>query len=525
MLMQRSYGWTAARAYELNALTNMSSIGRETNLAGMLFYLGHVIHLNQDLSVPAHVRNDNHGVAADNGVFELFVMWTENFGAAQCASNPQWFTNHPSHSGWSWWQDSAGFQKLEDFWNRDMLRTNGQDTLVADARNSSRIPLSLSEFCNGNFISEDASYGDFYNNTNAKHWFQFPRLADTTQPNLKRLRWGAGELEVRTNTIVLENGKSGRAPYLSKIKSGIYVTNHSALRYEAVRNPGRMNTYQMHAMLSLNDSNVLQEYHSILLPKAVEYSAGILDYFFRGTMEVTVSWGGTNAPNFTNTVQNTSGQDFHGGTFFLLKETNDVRIPVLQTNLADIITDPNGIFTNGTSLDIICPGSPTNKYLLLYQGTIGWTNNAALDLVDSNICIAAARPKIKHTRTYTYWNPLSALGLPPGSTVASNLVSDDFSFVPTSGNVEVVLNGGSLDDSGTIGFDDNGSGGLSFPFTGTCGDLASIEPNTIVPASGVYIDGNHLRVNIRATDELSCSNLVFGWLGERHHHLARLASS
>ena len=48
-------------------------------------------------------------------------------------------------------------------------------------------------------------------------------------------------------------------------------------------------------------------------------------YFFRETMNVTVSWGGTNAVNFTNTVLNTSGQDFHGGTFYLLQDTNAVR--------------------------------------------------------------------------------------------------------------------------------------------------------------------------------------------------------
>jgi hypothetical protein len=193
--------------------------------------------------VPAHVRNDNHGVAADNGVFEALVMWTENFGATQCTNNPQWFAR-PSHHGWSWWQNTAGFQKLEDFWNRDLLRTKHDIALNADASDDNRTLLGLSEFSNGNFISEDASYGDFFaDQKNVKHWFQFPQLRDTTQPNLKRLRWGAGQLEVRTNTIALRNDLSGIVPYLSKTKSGISVKNHSALRYEAVRNPGKMNTF------------------------------------------------------------------------------------------------------------------------------------------------------------------------------------------------------------------------------------------------------------------------------------------
>ena len=71
---QHSYTWLKARSFELNALTNSCKSGRETNLAAMLFYLGHVIHLNQDLTVPAHVRNDNHGVNAANGPFAALVM-------------------------------------------------------------------------------------------------------------------------------------------------------------------------------------------------------------------------------------------------------------------------------------------------------------------------------------------------------------------------------------------------------------------------------------------------------------------
>lgn len=61
---QHSYTWLKARNLELNALTNSCQAGRATNLAGMLFYLGHVIHLNQDLTVPAHVRNPVDDFAA-----------------------------------------------------------------------------------------------------------------------------------------------------------------------------------------------------------------------------------------------------------------------------------------------------------------------------------------------------------------------------------------------------------------------------------------------------------------------------
>jgi len=373
---QLSYAWPETRAYQIDALTNSSSMGRQTNLAAMLFYLGHVIHLNQDLTVPAHVRNDNHALTAN--IFEAATMWTEAYGKETYSKQTNGFPE--KGHGWSWWQSMGGFQKLEDFWNRDMLRTNGADALNFDAQTDNRVPLGLSEFSNGNFISEDATYANFFPNRGT-HWFQFPRLEDTTQPNLKLLRWGAGELEVRTNTIALLSGISGQHPYLSKTKLGIFVTNHSALHYEAVRNPGKLNTYQMHVMLTLNDSNVLQEYHSILIPKAIEYSAGILDYFFRGTIGVSVS--GT-----TITIRNLSGQGFKGGTFFLFKDaTNGNRSYVDQ--FAQSGTLPNYGTKIVTENDLSTAG-PDTKYLLVYQGTIGVDGgHNALDRVDAGIGIAA----------------------------------------------------------------------------------------------------------------------------------------
>jgi len=102
---QQSFPWQIVRVYELNALTNSSQAARETSLAGMLFYLGHVIHLNQDLTVPAHVRNDNHGLNATDGPFATLVMWTENYGRDNYSKQDQAkaFPIQTYHQGWAWW--------------------------------------------------------------------------------------------------------------------------------------------------------------------------------------------------------------------------------------------------------------------------------------------------------------------------------------------------------------------------------------------------------------------------------------
>jgi len=133
---------------------------------------------------------------------------------------------------------------------------------------------------------------------------------------------------------------------------------------------------------TINDDGVLQDYHDRLIPKAVEYSTGILDYFFRGTMLVNVGLANS---SFIFTNFNTSGQDFTNGSFYLFQDdTNGNRVLLQKYPLI-------GVLTNGYSTNLIFSGSalPTNKFLLIYQGTIGITNGGeALDPVDKGIGIA-----------------------------------------------------------------------------------------------------------------------------------------
>lgn len=52
------YGWDRARQYYYSALTGISNSARESDLGESLVTLGHVMHLLEDMGVPAHVRND-----------------------------------------------------------------------------------------------------------------------------------------------------------------------------------------------------------------------------------------------------------------------------------------------------------------------------------------------------------------------------------------------------------------------------------------------------------------------------------
>ncbi len=100
------YQWSNARSNELASLTNSTQSARNENMALMLYSLGHVLHLNQDLTSPDHVRNDNH--------FDDAHRFIEIYGTQNYIRNPQWFNQQPH--GWAYWQ-SQGFSKLLDFWD------------------------------------------------------------------------------------------------------------------------------------------------------------------------------------------------------------------------------------------------------------------------------------------------------------------------------------------------------------------------------------------------------------------------
>ncbi len=134
--------------------------------------------------------------------------------------------------------------------------------------------------------------------------------------------------------------------------------------------------------------------------------------------------------------------------------------------------------------------------------TIGWSNNTAFDLVDSNICIATAQPKVEQVKTY---DPV-LIPVPDPYYVkpmTTNLESDDFDFTPTAGNYEVIVNFACFDDTGTIG-GIKPTGGPS-----SCTLLNEIY-NTVVPVNQVTVVSNHLRIPVTATDDPVCKNVV-GW--------------
>ena len=353
--------WPDARGYEFAALTSSTKNSREENLALLLDSLGHVLHLNQDLTSPDHVRNDNHYIDKHR--------YFENYGRDNYAANSQWF-NHQPH-GWSYWQ-SQGFTNLLNFWDTGKYTGASSDALVQEA--DGYVKLGLAEFCNGNFLGEDALYIEVVPASDPYHHFPFPSRDTSTQ---YKENWQNALTAI--DGSFLKDGSSIQRVYLKKNGDGIKFDHHSVLGYldvAALASPTSASLQRKLYTPTIDDSRVLQDYHSILIPKAVEYSAGILDYFFRGELAVSSDWE-PYTEQYTISAFNYSSQTFTGGTFYLYSEdAGGLRTLVQQANVSTLA--PNEF------QDFIIQGplEQATKFVLIYRGTIG------SDPVDDGIGIA-----------------------------------------------------------------------------------------------------------------------------------------
>jgi len=369
---EHSESWQKVREYEFSALTSSSKTTRDSSWGHMFYSLGHVIHLNQDLSQPSHTRDDHHGNKKDKNYIEDFGL---NVYYENARKSGDWMTSFPSSQlSWSDWQ-GAGFNKLEDFWDRKFY--NGQVQALID--NESHLQLGLAEWSNGNFLSEDALYSELSNSgpPPERHWFPYPSLRTGTDFQTV-FRFPASGAK----PTYLRSGKVINRVHINKIKEGAIIRPHAALDYFKVKNP---DVYPFG--ITIDSTNVLQAYLSILIPKGIEYSAGIIDYFFRGRLGIKVSLDNL-------TITNTSGKDLKGGTFRLFCDnTSGVRTELTGSAFVISWSDSSPPLADGATIKAkftIQSSSTITNYVLVYKGTIGTSDGITpLDSVDATIAIAS----------------------------------------------------------------------------------------------------------------------------------------
>ncbi|MHB8809854.1 MAG: hypothetical protein ACYC9M_07540 [Desulfobulbaceae bacterium] len=332
--------WERTRKYYYTALTSPSETGRQEFFARTFKGLGHQVHLLEDKSVPAHVRNDAHPLPwhiekwlADNpNVIPCLIEDHEVLDAETLEDCMQKDENGEvvlDNEGNPVMKFPHVDVVIPDVLSRDANnltldpsytnyygsdRTLEKTALLTDTDQynlggspSASYSIGLAEYTNGNFFSADTIFAERYD-ADDRHYFPNPSRAMTNLDDLENNnilpKFVVSEDDIPDGVKCIKKNSPGeevdclvRAGYLTNLVDG---QNYA--------------TYERTFIL---DAPSHESYVKFLAPRAVGYATALIDYFFRGTLEISppteyvysIIDGGNSPQQFTHikaNVRNTS---------------------------------------------------------------------------------------------------------------------------------------------------------------------------------------------------------------------------
>ena len=320
------WSWKTIREFFYIGLTGKNFLGnliaptndnKQEYLAKTFRGLGHQMHLIEDMAVPAHVRNDAHPLDAKigkNGYGYYFETWTKkkigSLSALKSFASVTAVNNSMPQLVFSTLTDTSLNISLAPLANLfDTNQYNGTNPSTANT-------IGLAEYTNANYFSDDTINLPGYTKSSE---FPYPNASNTDiQSYILQ--------EKLSETVTAEDGDQDTSFWIKKIGTdGIAEINHFA-------RPGYLteeaNSSVYHLTFHLDDQ-CHEDYAKLLLPRAVGYSAALLDYFFRGNVTITLPVSGyyaigqPEADGFTRInllAQNTTstGEDMSDGSIELV---------------------------------------------------------------------------------------------------------------------------------------------------------------------------------------------------------------
>ncbi len=316
------YSYRDAREAFATALTAPDPTARERAWGHTFYALGHVIHMLQDMAQPQHTRNDQHvHIGSRKSLMETYVEG--NVAGFLLTGAPVPTATLP-----------------RDLWAR---------------RPEEGWPQGIASFSNGNFLSAGTNLTEL--------------RAGATAPGFPSPALNPAD---RRPSTAADRCKDGTATpdgnYLPLIFYGNTVTD--PVTGSTLHNP-RMTTHSIfdqylqargvELIFALSCFN-LDTAADILLPRAVSYSAALLQYFFRGF--VGVSYESQN-----RSLRISGGPEPMVGTFELRYERTDGSRPPLASWALQLEPEQDSSPLSTPKLpDDAAPGAPC---WLVFRGQLG----------------------------------------------------------------------------------------------------------------------------------------------------------
>jgi hypothetical protein len=343
------WSWWDARGFYFDALTRPLRGERDERLAKIFEALGHVVHLIQDAASPAHTRNDPHvGPShATVGTSRTKGFNYETFVRGVASSEPAFLEEILAPVRVSaTWGDLAGnpLAPLRVAALIDSERYDGSNPAI-----TAEEPIGLAEYANANFFSEDRTFPGI----NPFTRFPFPARTSTA---------------IAALPITLPSGESVTRQYYVKTGAG-----DVGYRLATV---GFLRDYQLRFQLDAErfdqktalDEEVYRDYARRLVPRAVGYSTALIDYFFRGRLDVGLV-DEVDDPRVTGT--NASDEPLAAGALFVYAED--------AAGTRTLVSSPQGVAVEGP----VAPGgrlpdvpltsvpADASRLVAVYRGGLG----------------------------------------------------------------------------------------------------------------------------------------------------------
>ena len=352
---EQKFSFADARWYLFSALTQFAEPDRDKNFGLAFESLGHVVHHLQDMAQPQHVRSDQHLELSSELEIGLctFVFDLRYCLAYLAIRNPsayEGYTDRPpvrsSPQFMSWLSNATPvygegitpkFFKPRDFWAGD----NG-----------------IATFTNRNMLSAGTNFDNPGVNV-----FPLYDPAGDSYVDIQTLRPGT-----TLHGFVTFYATKAANPALGDIPNPL-ASSRSIYDWDLTKFEGNpRNTKRAQTLNRINYDKA----HALLIPRAVNYSAGLINYFFRGEIDFVPD--PVNAGKYI--IKNLGAEDLTGSFTLYYDAVDGNRNPVLLDSVTETWTNRT-IAAKGQldNLSFTPPTSPVPKtpgeYMLVFKGDMG----------------------------------------------------------------------------------------------------------------------------------------------------------
>lgn len=366
---EQQYSYGDARQYLYDALTKPVQAERERAFGLTFQTLGQVMHHLQDMAQPQHVRNDAHcpslgcillGVGFAPSLFEVWTDQRDIRGALPVNPGPVGYDiTSPAFA--------TTFNSPRRFWHTE-----------PPGPNSPQAGKGLAEFTNRNFVSAGTNFDQ--PRQPAPPYFALPAFDPTNKSDITVAQLCAGAnppcppaFANLPQAKITFYGTTGRDNF-----TGANVVNPKASSESIFTQYLEPLPEDVGRVYALNRFNFDEAYKQ-LIPRAVAYSAGLINHFFRGKIDIV-----PDASNLGSHLIKNLGTEPMSGKFALYYDRADgTRHPVPDASGNDLVWDTKVVLANNGGVlgpngempaaGFVVPADAKTsaEYLLVFAGDLG----------------------------------------------------------------------------------------------------------------------------------------------------------